>query len=84
MSKSIDIDESVIEQLMELKKRNPKLKGYNLSEFVNNLLLETIKRERNKIEQSSKQIDLIDKNMEKLIEGKEKNIDKLNILETKT
>jgi len=83
MAKSIEIDESLIELLTELQKLNPKLNDYNTTELVNDLLMETIKREMNKIEQTRKQIDLLDGNMEKLIEGKEKNIDKLNILETK-
>ena len=83
MAKSIEIDESLMERLTELQKLNPKLKSYNTTELVNDLLMKTIKREMTIIEQTRKQIDIVDGNMEKLIESKEKNIDKLNILETK-
>ena len=83
MTQSIEIDESLIELLQELQKRNPKLKGYSATELVNYLLTESIKREMNKVEETATEIDLLDGNMEKLIEGKEKNIDKLNLLETK-
>ena len=83
MAKSIEIDESLIELLTELQKLNPKLKGYNTTELVNYLLTEAIKREMNKVEQTREKIDIVDGNMEKLIESKEKNIDKLNLLETK-
>ena len=83
MAKSIEIDESLIELLTELQKLNPKLKGYNTTELVNYLLTEAIKTEMNKVEQTREKIDLLDGNMEKLIESKEKNIDKLNLLETK-
>ena len=83
MTQSIEIDESLIELLQELQKRNPKLKGYSATELVNYLLTESIKREMNKVEETGTEIDLLDGNMEKLIEGKEKNIDKLNLLETK-
>ena len=83
MAKSIEIDESLIELLTELKKLNPKLEGDNTTELVNYLLTEAIKREMNKVEQTREKIDLLDGNMEKLKESKEKNIDKLNILETK-
>ena len=83
MAKSIEIDESLFELLTELQKLNPKLKGYNTTELVNYLLTEAIKREMNKVEQTREKIDIVDGNMEKLIESKEKNIDKLNILETK-
>ncbi len=82
MAKSIEIDESLIELLTELKKLNPKLKGYNTNELVNYLLTEAIKREMNKVVQTRENIDLLDGNMEKLKESKEKNIDKLNLLET--
>ena len=84
MAKSIEIDESLIELLTELQKLNPKLKGYNTTELVNYLLTEAIKTEMNKVEQTREKIDLLDGNMEKLIESKEKNIDKLNLLETKS
>lgn len=83
MAKSIEIDESLIELLAEFQKLNPKLQRYSTTELVNELLTEFIKREMNKVKQTRKQIDILDGNMEKLIEGKEKNIDKLNILETK-
>ena len=83
MAKSIEIDESLIELLTELQKLNPKLEGDNTTELVNYLLTEAIKREMNKVEQTREKIDLLDGNMEKLKESKEKNIDKLNILETK-
>ncbi len=83
MAKSIEIDESLIELLAEFQKLNPKLQRYSTTELVNELLTESIKREMNKVKQTRKQIDILDGNMEKLIEGKEKNIDKLNILETK-
>ena len=83
MAKSIEIDESLIELLTELKKLNPKLEGDNTTELVNYLLTEAIKREMNKVVQTRENIDLLDGNMEKLKESKEKNIDKLNILETK-
>lgn len=83
MAKSIEIDESLIELLTELQKLNPKLEGDNTTELVNYLLTEAIKREMNKVEQTREKIDLLDGNMEKLKESKEKNIDKLNLLETK-
>ena len=83
MVKSIEIDETLIERLTELQELNPKLKGYNTTELVNDLLTEAIKREMNKAKRTGEKIDVLDGNMEKLIEGKEKNIDKLNILETK-
>jgi len=83
MANSIEIDESLIELLKELQKLSPKLKRHSTTELVNELLTEAIKREMNRVEQTGKKIDLLDDNMEKLIEGKEKNIDKLNILETK-
>ena len=83
MAKSIEIDESLIELLTELKKLNPKLEGDNTTELVNYLLTEAIKGEMNKVVQTRENIDLLDGNMEKLKESKEKNIDKLNLLETK-
>ena len=83
MPKSIKIDESLIEPLTALQKRNPELNDYNMSELVNYLLTEAVKREMDKVDKTTENIDLLDGNMEKLIESKEKNIDKLNLLETK-
>ena len=84
MAKSIEIDGSLIELFTELQKFNPKLEGYSTTELVNYLLTEAIKTEMNKVEQTREKIDLLDGDMEKLIESKEKNIDKLNLLETKS
>ena len=83
MAKSIEIDELLVQRLTELQKLNPKLKGYNTTELIHDLLREAIEREINNAQRTGEKIDLLDGNMEKLIEGKEKNIDKLNILETK-
>jgi hypothetical protein len=63
---------------------NPKLKGYNTTELVHFLLTESIKKKMNKAKHASKKIDLLNGNMEELIEAKEKNIDKLNIFETRS
>ena len=83
MVKSIEIDETLIQGLIELQELNPKFKGYNPTELANVLLREAIEREMTNAKRTGEEIDLLDGNMEKLIEGKEKNIDKLNILETK-
>ena len=83
MTQSIEIDESLIGLLTELKKRNSRLKDYSMTGLVHYLLTEAVKREMNLVEETANEIHLLDGNMEKLIEGKEKNIDKLNLLETK-
>ena len=83
MTQSIEIDESLRELLTELQKRNPRWKDYSTTGLAHYLLTEAVKREMNLVEETANEIHLLDGNMEKLIEGKEKNIDKLNLLETK-